>query len=78
MTPVEFSESNIVIAADQPEYRPLPAHVDGSLEQRMTCCWRLTWRERLQVLITGRLWHQALTFRRPLQPQLLSTDKPEM
>jgi hypothetical protein len=38
----------------------------------------LTWRERLRVLLGGVLWHQVLTFKGPLQPQLISVDKPEM
>lgn len=32
----------------------------------------------LAVLWRGTIWHQVLTFNQPLQPQLLSVDKPEM
>ena len=64
----------VTIAKDQPEYDPMPAHVtpDGTV----TCCWRLSLLERLQVLFTGRIWHQILTFRSHLQPQLLQTTRP--
>ncbi len=75
---VEFPEQTAVYAKDQPEYRPLPAHRMGDTHGTITCCWRLTWRERLKVLLTGLIWHQILTFRRPLQPQLLLVDKPAM
>lgn len=76
MTLMEFPEQTVVIAKDQPEYRPLPAY--RSPDGRIVCCWRLTWRERLSVLLRGKLWHQVLTFNGPLQPQLLSVEKPDM
>lgn len=76
---VSFPEQTDVIAKDQPQYRPLPAHVvNGDPEGRITCCWQLSWRERLKVLWTGLIWHQVLTFNSPLQPQLLLVDKPEL
>lgn len=76
MTPVSFKGQTHIMAEDQPEYMPLPAHIaeDG----RMTCCWQLTWRERWQVLWSGSLWHQVLTFHHPLQPQLLMTERPPL
>jgi len=63
-----------VFAADQPEYIPLPAYrtEDGMVITR----WRLTWRERLQVLLTGNLWLSVLTFNRPLQPVKMDTVAP--
>jgi D-serine dehydratase len=78
MKPIEFKEQTIVIAKDQPEYQPLPAHVFGDETGRVAFCWKLTWRERLYLLLSGELWQQVLTFDSPLQPQLLSVEKPEM
>jgi len=76
---VNFPEQTVVIAKDQPEYLPLPAHRFANDPQgRIACCWRLTWRERLAVLLTGTIWHQVLTFNKPLQPQMLTTEKPDM
>lgn len=76
---VEFPEQTVVIAKHQPEYAPLPAHIfPGDPNGRICCCWKLTWRQRLTLLCTGRIWHEILTFRQPLQPQLLRLDKPEM
>lgn len=74
MTPIEFDGQTLIIAKDQPEYLPLPAHVthDGIV----TCCWRLTWRERIKVLLSGRIWHRVMTLKRPLQPQAISTVRP--
>ncbi len=64
----------ITFAENQPEYIPLPAHrqPDGTVTTR----WRLTWRERLRILLTGDLWLQVLTFNRPLQPVKLDTQCP--
>lgn len=79
MNLIDFPEMTVVYAKDQPPYRPLPAHRftdDG--EGRIACCWALSWRERLRVLFTGHIWQQVLTFNKPLQPQLLTVEKPEM
>ncbi len=79
MTPIDFPGRNVIFAKDQPQYMPLPAHVNrGNDERRLTCCWRLTWRERLAALVRGHIWQQVLTFGQPLQPQLLTTEKPEL
>lgn len=76
---IEFPEQTIVIAKDQPEYLPLPAWcMPNDPEGRIVCCWKLTDAERQRVLETGEIWHHILTFNQPLQPQLLSVDKPEM
>lgn len=73
MKPIEFEEQTVVYAKDQPEYLPLPAVIDNGVA---TFCWKLSWRERFQLLWHGLLWHQVLTFNEPLQPQLLLTKKP--
>lgn len=75
---IEFPEQTVVIAKDQPQYLPLPAYRFNDPEGRICCCWSLTWRDRLRVLFTGRIWHQVLTFNAPLQPQLLTVEKPMM
>lgn len=75
----EFAEQTVVIAKDQPEYLPLPAYRYANDPQgRIICLWRMNWKARLRFLFTGRIWHQILTFNQPLQPQLLTTEKPEM
>ena len=75
----EFPGQTVIYAKDQPQYRPLPAYRDPlDHKGRIICCWKLSLWERLKVLITGRLWHHVLTFHEPLQPQFMSTDKPEM
>ena len=76
---VEFSDQNVVFAKHQPEYLQLPAHkFEGDSQGRIVFCWRMTWRERFKILVSGTLWHQVLTFDQPLQPQLLETNRPDM
>lgn len=71
---IDFPERTKLIAEHQPEYLTMPAHI--SPEGVITCLWALTWRERLRVLIQGRLWHQIMTFHKPVQPQLISVHRP--
>lgn len=79
MNLIEFPEQTVVIAKEQPQYKPLPAHrFKDDPQGRIVCCWAVSWRERFQILLRGRLWHQILTFDRPLQPQLLTVEKPKM
>lgn len=73
MKPIEFPEQTMVWAKDQPPYRPLPAYLDA--EQTISC-WRLTWRERLTLLFSGRLWLRQMNFGAALQPQLPSIESP--
>jgi hypothetical protein len=78
MKPIEFAEQTVIIAKDQPEYMPLPAHIAGDKQGTLTFAWRLTWYERLAILFSGVIWQQTLTFGSPLQPQLLTVEKPYM
>jgi hypothetical protein len=76
---IHFPEVTHVIAKDQPQYNPLPAHrFPGEPEGRIAFCYRLNLRARLHVLFRGTIWHQVLTFNRSLQPQMLGTQKPLM
>ncbi|HEY3655458.1 MAG TPA: hypothetical protein VGL34_10845 [Steroidobacteraceae bacterium] len=71
---IEFPGHTVVIAKDQPEYFPMPAHI--SREAVVTCCWRLTARERWRILWRGIVWHQIMTFGDRVQPQILQTERP--
>lgn len=56
----------VVYAANQPQYIPLPAH--KSKEGIVTTRWTLSLKERLQVLLSGNVYLQVMTFNAPLQP----------
>lgn len=75
---LSFPEQTVVIAKNQPEYLPLPAHQFNDESGKIAFCWGLTWKERFLVLLRGVVWQQVLTFNKPLQPQRLSVDKPDM
>lgn len=70
---IEFPQQTTVIAKDQPEYEPMPAFVHN---EQTICLWQLTWKERIQILLRGQIWHRILNFRQPIQPQLLEVDSP--
>ena len=49
---------------------------DGNNQGRTVVCWRLTFRERLSVLFTGKIWHQYSIHNKNTQPQKLHLLKP--
>jgi len=75
MKPIEFEGVNVVYGKDQEEYMPLPA--EKSETGQVITCWELTPEEIKQVQERGKIWLAMLTFNQPLQPVLLSTEKPE-
>ena len=72
----------VVYAKTQPQYLQLPAvnvgYADGwgSGTRSVVSRWKLNLRERLWVLITGDVWVELLTFRKPVQPQKLTVREP--
>ena len=73
MIPIEFPEQTMVWAKNQPPYLPLPAFTN---ETETISCWRLTWRERLRVLLFGRLWLRQMNYGAALQPQAPCIESP--
>lgn len=76
MKPVKFKEMNVVIAKDQPQYLPLPSHVDKV--GIITTCWKVSLFGRVKLLFSGRIWIQQMTFKTPLQPIKPSVFKPTL
>lgn len=76
MKAIDFEERTHLIAEHQEQYQTLPAFVGTGADGQMVFCWKLSWRERFKLLVTGRLWHAVLTFRNDLQPQQLLVDYP--
>jgi hypothetical protein len=71
MRPIRFQEVNAVYAEDQPEYLPLPVY--KSANGIVTSCWELSLKERLLVLLLGKIYLSQMTFHQPLQPVLVDT-----
>lgn len=78
MKPIEFKEQNIVFAKDQPEYQPLPAFKNESDQGEVISCWELTFKERIKILFTGKLWVCLLSFNRPLTPSYFTVNKEDV
>lgn len=75
MKPIEFDGFNVTFAKDQPEYLPLPAYRDPGPEGTVVSCWELSFKERIKILFTGKLWLSLLMFGKPLTPQRPSVNK---
>lgn len=78
MKAIEFKHQNIVFAKDQPEYLPLPALKIDSPEGEVVSCWRLSFRERIKVVFTGRVWMSLMSFNKPLTPSFLAVNRKEV
>jgi hypothetical protein len=77
MIPVQFPESNDVLARDQDEYEPLPIFRFEGAEGRVAFCCRLSEWEIDEIRRTRTLWIQQLTFGQRFQPVALSTQRPD-
>lgn len=73
MKPIEFKGMNGTAAKHQPEYMPLPMFRD---REGVLSCWEMTFRERLTVLFTGKVWLHLLVWDNPIAPSWLGVDSP--
>ena len=78
MTPIKFPEANVTFAKDQPEYQPLPAFRDPGPEGAVVSCWQLSFKERIKILFTGKLWLSLWSFHKPLTPSLPTVNKSDV
>jgi len=76
MNPIKFGEVNVEFAKDQPEYNTLPAF--RSDDGIVVTCWRLSFKERIYVLLKGNIWLSMMTFNKPLTPSYMSTKKEDV
>lgn len=74
MIPIELRDS-VVYAKNQPQYVPLPTlrKIDGDILIQ----WKLSWKERFKLFFNGILYHQVKTFNQPLQPILITVERPD-
>ena len=78
MKPVKFKDQNVVFAKDQPQYQPLPALRLDTPEGEVISCWKMSIKERLKVLFTGRVWVSLMSFNKPLTPSYISVHRKEV
>jgi len=76
MKPIEFEGANVVYAENQEEYQSLPAFKDD--DGTVVTCWELSPEEIKQISETGKLWLSVMSFNKPLQPVLLSTNRDDV
>lgn len=76
MKPIKFKEQNITFAENQPEYQPLPAFKDR--DGVVISCWQMSFKERMKVLFTGKIWLLLMSFNKPLTPSLIVVNKKEV
>lgn len=76
MNPIEFKDQNRVYAKNQPEYMPLPALKLDSGE--IIACWKMSFKERIKVLFTGKTWVSLMCFDNPLTPSFISVNRKEI
>ena len=70
-----FPEAQTTFAKGQEEYNTLKGFLDKNDEFGTAVFhWRLGWRQRLSVRITGSIWQASMTFHKPLQPLSMATD----
>lgn len=67
-------EAERLYAKDQPQYLTMPAlrSQDGIVTTR----WKLSFRERLSVLLSGHVWLQLMTFNGAPQPSKILAKEP--
>ncbi len=79
MKPIKFTESNRIYAENQEDYLPLPAFVDPNDERgSVISCWKLSLKERIILLFTGKLWVALLMFGQPLSPSYFTVKKSDV
>jgi len=78
MKPIKFKEQNCTYAENQPEYLPLPAYRYNTRDGQVVSCWKLSFRERLRLLFTGKLWVSLMMFGQPLTPSYFTTKKSDV
>lgn len=77
MRPCKFEGANVMYGANQPEYVQLPAEYLGGQHGQINTCWELSGEEVERIRLTGQIWLSVLTFGQPLQPVLLSVERPK-
>ncbi len=75
MKAIEFKGANIIYGIDQKEYMPLPALKIESEQGEVFSCWKLSLKERLRVLFSGRVWLAIVSFNNNIQPSCITTKR---
>lgn len=74
MEPIDFKQSNMTLTAPgaMPDCGDLPVYTDG---KQCVSCWKMSFKERIKVLFTGRVWLGVIGHRTQ-PPVWLNGNKP--
>lgn len=78
MKPIKFKEQNVIYAENQDEYQPLPALKCNDDMGTVVSCWKLSGKERIKLLFTGKVWVGLASFNKPLTPSYITVNKNEL
>jgi hypothetical protein len=68
------NQPEIILAKNQRQYLPLAVAVSGDY---VVSRWRLSFAERVKVLLSGNVFISMMNFQSPPMPLLPSVDEPE-
>jgi hypothetical protein len=71
----EIKDEPILFAKNQPQYQTLPAY---RYKDNVIICWGLSWKERFQVFLNGRVFVSLKTWKNPLTPSYASSSFEEI
>lgn len=74
MKPIDFKEANKTLSAPNGMSSVLPLRV-RSTNSECTSLWRVSMKERLRLLFTGRIWCHVMSFTGTQPPISLSVKK---
>ena len=79
MKPYKFPEINTVFAEDNPQFKTF-AYVDRSRKgsKDIVICYKMTFMEKLMILLTGKIWVNITSGDGKLRPMRLSVLKQDM
>lgn len=78
MQPANFPEANVTFGLGQPEYLGLPAKRHGDSHGHVTSCWHVTDEELAEIVRTRKVYVTVMTFHQPIQPQMVTTEVPQI
>ncbi len=78
MKPLKFKEQTTIVAKGQPQYGDLPAFIEEGGMGQVVFCMGLGFWERIQVLITGRIWVSLCMFGKDVTPTFFTVYKDEI
>ena len=78
MKAIEFKEQNGALSRKDSPLRPIPIFKDPSEKAQVVSCWKLSFKERMRLLLLGKLWVSIITYNNPVQPSLFSTRKEDV